>query len=141
MGEDEQTEEKADQPTSSAAQRAREKEDAWEKAREKVKKMEEEGDPPSDLSEWPSDEAKYITYGGGEGDHGYDEGPEAQLGPSSLERFEDGSVTIEGKEVDNPDDYKADEPVEAAVQSLDDRKKADHDDSGSDDDEEKDDEG
>ena len=72
-----------------------------------MKKMEEEDEPPSDLSEWPDDEAKYITYGGGEGDHGYDEGPEKKLGPSSLERHEDGSVTIDGEEVDNPDEYKA----------------------------------
>jgi hypothetical protein len=142
MAEEQQAEEKAEQPTSSAAERAREKEDAWEEAKEKVKKMEEEGDPPSDLSEWPSDEAKYITYGGGEGDHGYDEGPEAQLGPSSLERHEDGSITIEGEEVDNPDDYKSDEPVEAAVQSIDDRKAEEEegDDDDDADDDEKDDE-
>ena len=98
----------------SAAERAKEKDEAWEKGREKVAELEEMDDPPTDLKEWPDDEAKYITYGGGEGDHGYDEGPEKKLGPSSLERHEDGSITIEGEEVDNPDDYKAD-PVEAAV--------------------------
>ena len=113
MADEEQTEERTEDQAggkSSAAERAREKEDAWEKAREKMKKMEEEDEPPSDLSEWPSDEAKYVTYGGGEGDHGYDEGPETKLGPSSLERHEDGSVTIDGEKVDNPDDYKG-EPI------------------------------
>ena len=99
---------------SNAAMHAREKEEAWDKASETMRKLEEEDEPPTDLKDWPDDEAKYITYGGGEGDHGYDEGPEKKLGPSSLERHEDGSITIEGKEVDNPEDYKAD-PVGAAV--------------------------
>ena len=111
MADDQQTQDEPDKQTSGAAERAREKEDAWDEAREKMKKMEEEDEPPSDLSEWPSDEAKYVTYGGGEGDHGYDEGPETKLGPSSLERHEDGKVTIEGEEVDNPDDYKSDDPI------------------------------
>ena len=47
-----------------------------------------------------------MTFGGGEGDHGYDEGPEKNLGPSSVRRFEDGSVEVDGEKVDNPDDYK-----------------------------------
>ena len=93
-----------------AKSRAQEVQENWEKAEEKVKKI-EEGDPPSDLSEWPDDEAKYVTFGGGEGDHGYDEGPETKLGPSSLERFEDGSVEVDGEKVDNPDDYKSDDPI------------------------------
>jgi hypothetical protein len=81
-----------------------------EKAKEKIKELEEQDEPPKDLKDWPDDESKYLTYGGGEGDHGYDEGPERKLGPSSLERRADGSVAIEGEEVDNPDDYKG-EPI------------------------------
>src|SRR5436305_221274 len=75
---------------------------------ETMQKLEE--DPPKDLKDWPDDENKYETFGGAEGDHGYEEGPEAKLGPSGLRRHEDGSVTIDGEEVDNPDDYKA-EPI------------------------------
>jgi hypothetical protein len=78
--------------------------DQWDEARKKVEALED--DPPKDLSEWPDDEAKYVTFGGGEGDHGYDEGPETNLGPSSVRRFEDGSVEIEGEKVDNPEDHK-----------------------------------
>ena len=37
---------------------------------------------------------------------GYDEGPTRKLGPSSLEHREDGSVTIEGEPVDDPEQYK-----------------------------------
>ena len=76
----------------------------WDKAREKVKELED--DPPKDLKEWPDDEAKYVTFGGGEGDHGYDEGPEKKLGPSSTRRFEDGSIEVEGEPVENPEDRK-----------------------------------
>jgi len=79
-------------------------EDRWAKASEKVKALED--DPPSELKDWPDDEAKYVTFGGGEGDHGYDEGPEVNLGPSSVRRHEDGSVEVDGEKVDNPDDYK-----------------------------------
>src|SRR3954452_11219300 len=71
-----------------------------------MQKLEE--DPPKDLKEWPDDERKYETFGGPEGDHGYEEGPEARLGPSGLRHHEDGSVSIDGDKVDDPDEYKAD---------------------------------
>ena len=138
MADEEQTEERQDEQSQDgapdAASRAKDKAEAWDKAHEKMKEMEEKDEPPTDLSEWPDDEAKYVTYGGGEGDHGYDEEPEKKLGPSSLERHEDGSITIEGEKVDNPDEYKADEPVEAAVQSIDERKESEAEESGEDDD-------
>ena len=66
----------------------------------------EEGDPPEKLEDWPDSRAKYLTYGGPEGTAGYDEGPTRKLGPSSLEHHADGSVSIEGEKVDNPEDYK-----------------------------------
>ncbi len=101
-------EERTQDESHDAAGRAKEKADAWEKARETVSELEERDEPPSDLKEWPDDEAKYVTFGGGEGDHGYEEGPEKKLGPSNLRRFEDGSIEIDGEKVDNPDDYKMD---------------------------------
>ena len=73
-----------------------------------MEKLEE--DPPKDLKEWPDDENKYQTFGGPEGDHGYEEGPESKLGPSGLRHKEDGSVEIDGEEVDDPDEYKG-EPI------------------------------
>ena len=66
-----------------------------------------EKDPPKKLEDWPEGPAKYKTFGGPEGDHSYEEGPERQLGPSGVRRYEDGSVTVEGEEVENPEDYKA----------------------------------
>jgi hypothetical protein len=79
-----------------------------EEAKERMEELEQLRELPKDPRDWPDDESKYLTYGGPEGDHGYDEGPERKLGPSSLERRADGSVAIEGEEVDNPDDYKGD---------------------------------
>src|SRR4051794_4872965 len=94
----------------SESKKAQAKEEEREQAREKVKEL-EEGDPPSDLEDWPDDAAKYETFGGPEGEHGYHEGPEEEkLGPSSLRHTEDGGVTIEGDEVDDPDEYKG-EPI------------------------------
>jgi hypothetical protein len=92
----------------SAAEKAQKEEEEREEAKETVKKLEEEG-APDKLEDWPSDKAKYETFGGPEGTHSYHEGPEEeQLGPSSLRHHEDGRVSIEGEEVDDPDEYKSD---------------------------------
>ncbi len=80
--------------------------EADKRAEEKVAALED--DPPKDLEDWPDDEAKYKTFGGAEGDTGYDEGPTANLGASNVRHHEDGSVTVDGEKVDNPDDYKGD---------------------------------
>jgi hypothetical protein len=79
-----------------------------EEAKEEVKQLEE--DPPGKLEDWPTGKAKYETFGGPEGEHGYHEGPEQKLGPDSLRHREDGSVEVEGDEVDDPAEYKG-EPV------------------------------
>lgn len=76
--------------------------------REEMKKLEE--NPPDKLEDWPQGKAKYETFGGPEGDHSYAEGPEQKLGPSGLRHGEDGSVTIDGEKVDNPEKYKG-EPI------------------------------
>ena len=91
-----------------AAGEPKDKSEAVDRAKAKVKELEE--NPPEKLENWPDDEAKYETYGGPEGEHSYDEGPEAKLGPSDVRHFEDGRVTVEGEEVDNPDEYKG-EPI------------------------------
>jgi len=78
-----------------------------EDARQEMKEFEQRDELPADLSEWPSGKAKYVTFGS-DSDEPFGEGPTAKLGPGSLERHEDGSVSIDGEKVDNPDDYKAD---------------------------------
>jgi hypothetical protein len=93
----------------SAAEKAKQEEQEVEEARKQMEEI-EEGEPPGDLAEWPGGKAKYQTYGGPEGESGYDEGPTSKLGPSSLRHHEGGEVTIEGEEVDDPDEYKG-EPI------------------------------
>jgi hypothetical protein len=93
----------------SAQDAAQREEEEVEKAKEVMSEL-EEGDPPDQLEDWPGGKAKYQTYGGPEGEQGYDEAATQKLGPSSLRHHEDGSVTIEGEEVDDPDEYKS-EPI------------------------------
>jgi hypothetical protein len=100
-------EDKEQATESDASEDKEQREEEYEDAKEEVKQLEEEG-PPEDLEDWPGGKAKYETFGGPEGEHGYHEGPEQKLGPSSLRHHEDGSVTIEGEEVDDPDEYKGD---------------------------------
>ncbi|HYF24589.1 MAG TPA: hypothetical protein VD931_02515 [Baekduia sp.] len=90
--------------------------DRRERAQAELKELED--DPPKKLEDWPSGDAKYETFGGKEGDHSYEEGPERKLGPSGVEHHDDGSVTIEGEPVDDPSQFKG-ERVEGATQTLD----------------------
>ena len=83
------------------------KDDEYEKAKAEMKKLEEEG-PPEKLEDWPDGPAKYETFGGPEGEHSYEEGPESQLGPDSLRHHEDGSVEVRGEEVEDSDEFKSD---------------------------------
>jgi hypothetical protein len=101
--------EQEQQQDDSAAESARREEDEVEEAKEVMSEI-EEGDPPDKLEDWPGGKAKYQTYGGPEGEEGYDEAATRKLGPSSLRHHEDGSVTIEGEEVDDPEEYKG-EPI------------------------------
>lgn len=96
----------APEEKSRAAEKAEEKKQSADRGEEKMKKLEE--NPPEKLEDWPTDDAKYKTFGGGEGDHGYDEGPETKLGASGVRHFEDGSVEVDGEKVDNPDEFKGD---------------------------------
>jgi hypothetical protein len=85
-----------------------EHEQKMEEAKEEIQQLEE--DPPEKLEDWPDGQAKYETFGGAEGDHSYDEGPEAKLGPDSVRHHEDGSVEVGGEEADDPDEFKG-EPI------------------------------
>ena len=73
------------------------------------KQMEEvEENPPDKLEDWPDGPAKYRTIGGGDASESWEEGPTAKLGPSDVRYYEDGTVTVKGEEVDNPEDFKGD---------------------------------
>jgi hypothetical protein len=131
-----------------AAESARDEEAEVEQAKEEMSEL-EEGEPPKDLADWPGGKAKYLTYGGPDGGESYDDGATSKLGPSSLRHHEDGSVTIEGEEVDDPEEYKGepipggpsdpDAPPDPAMVGEDDEKDSDDDsDDSSESDDEKD---
>ncbi len=90
-----------------AAEKAQAAEEEQDEAKQEMERL-EEGDVPKNLEDWPSGKAKYETFGGPEGPHTYQEGPEEKLGPSGVRHHEDGSVTIDGEPVDNPDEFKGD---------------------------------
>src|SRR3954453_1222349 len=104
--EQEQGQEQQQAADTDAHAKAEEAKERYEKAEQKIEDLED--DPPTNLEDWPDDEAKYITLGGTEGGQSYDEGPTKNLGPHDLERHEDGSLSIEGEKVDDPDEHKAD---------------------------------
>ena len=95
-----------DQHQPTAQDKAREKEKENEGAAEVMREL-EASDPPTDLKDWPSGPAKYLTFGSGsEENELYGEGVTGKLGPANLKRFADGSITIDDEKVDNPEDYK-----------------------------------
>ena len=79
---------------------------ASDEAKRQLKELEE--NPPEKLEDWPKGEAMYQTFGGPEGTHTYNEGPEQKLGPDSVRHHEGGDVSIAGEKVDNPEEYKGD---------------------------------
>jgi hypothetical protein len=103
---DDQTQ-SADQEVSEEQKAAQEAQSERDEAKEKMKQL-EESDPPENIEDWPDDETKYQTYGGPEGPHSYHEGPEEKLGPSDVRHHEDGSVSVAGEKVEDPDEYKGD---------------------------------
>jgi hypothetical protein len=97
------------QGRSDAHDKAQAAEERHEKAKATMEEL--ENDPPEKLEDWPSDEAKYETFGGSEdGEAVYDERHEEALGQHSVRHHDDGSVDVKGEKVDNPDDYKG-EPI------------------------------
>ena len=106
---DREREDMPDEDDDSASAKAKREEQEVEEAREKMREI-EEGEPPTKLEDWPGGKAKYETYGGPDSEGGYEDGATGKLGPSNLRHHEDGGVTIDGEEVDDPDEYKG-EPI------------------------------
>src|SRR3954467_15519268 len=99
-----------DEGDDSASAKAQREEQEVEEAKKLMEEI-EEGDPPDKLEDWPGGKAKYQTYGGPDsGEGGYEDSATSKLGPSNLRHHEDGKVTIDGEEVDDPGEYKG-EPI------------------------------
>jgi hypothetical protein len=95
----------AKQREAEQASRRDETADAYAGAREAMDKLEAGDSVPTELSDWPQGKAKFLTFGDTD-DQPYGEGPTAMLGPAGLRHHEDGSVSVGGEKVDNPEDYK-----------------------------------
>ena len=119
-----------------AAEKAEASEQEQDEAKKEMEQLED--NPPEKLEDWPDGKAKYETLGGPEGTHTYEEGPEKNLGPSGVRHHEDGSVSIDGEKVDNPDEYKGDPipggPTDPNATGVPGEKKEDQDDDGKSDD-------
>ena len=102
----EETTEQQSTDKDDAHAKAQEAEGKHERAKEKMEELEK--NPPEKLEDWPDDEAKYETFGGGESS--YDEQHEEALGEADVRHHEDGKVEVKGEEADNPDEYKG-EPI------------------------------
>jgi hypothetical protein len=83
-----------------------------EKAAAEMREFEQSDEVPSDLSEWPTGKAKYVTFGE-DSDDAYGEGPTSKLGPAEVAWKDDGSVTVGGEEA-NREDYKG-EPISGGM--------------------------
>lgn len=104
------SEERADQADANQAEEDKDAAQGRDDEDVEATMREVEENPPENLEDWPQGKAKYETYGGPEGQHGYHEGPEQKLGPSSLRHHEGGEVEIEGEKVEDPSEYKG-EPI------------------------------
>ncbi|TML99383.1 MAG: hypothetical protein E6G10_19160 [Actinobacteria bacterium] len=82
-------------------------------AADDMQRLEAQDNVPRDPRDWPSDKAKYLTFGNA-GDNPYGEGATAKLGPAEVTHHEDGSVSVGGKLVDNPEDYKG-KPITGGI--------------------------
>lgn len=94
------------------ADRGKEKDAESNEAREEMERFQEQDELPSDLKEWPDGKAKYMTFDNDSGE-AYGEGLTEKLGPAVV-HHDDGSVSIKGEKVDNPEDYKG-EPITLAA--------------------------
>jgi hypothetical protein len=105
----------AEKDNRTAEDMAREKAAKRELALEEMRTL-EAGDAPTTLAGWPSGPAQYLTYGSE--DNQYGTGVTAKLGPPDVRHYADGSVSIGGRMVDNPDDYKG-EPLDSSPSDRD----------------------
>lgn len=82
-----------------------------------MREFEQQDELPSDLKQWPDGKAKFVTLGEDD-DAPYGEGGTAKLGPP-VKHHEDGSVSVNGEKVDDPEKYKGGEPIKIALEGMD----------------------
>jgi hypothetical protein len=86
---------------------------ANEEAADEMVRFEAQDTVPRDPRDWPTGKMVYLTYGNDD-DDAYGDGATAKLGPAEVEHHDDGSVSVAGKLVDNPADYKG-KPITGGI--------------------------
>ena len=81
--------------------------DSDKAAHEEMDRLAEADELPSDPRDWPTGKAKFLTLGGSDDPDRYGEGATEKLGPAEVVHEADGSISVAGEQVDNPEDYKA----------------------------------
>jgi hypothetical protein len=89
------------------------KDDANANAAEEMTAFEAQQEVPHDPREWPAGKASYLTYGKDE-DMAYGEGATGRIGPAEVKHHDDGSVSVAGKKVDDPEAYKG-KPITGGI--------------------------
>jgi hypothetical protein len=79
-----------------------------EQAEQELERFSAQDELPADPREWPDGKARFKSFGD-EGEP-YGEGPTEKLGPAEVVHHEDGSVSVGGEKVDDPERYKG-EPI------------------------------
>lgn len=79
-----------------------------ERAKEELEQFAAQDELPADPREWPGGKARFKSFGK-EGEP-YGEGETQKLGPPEVVHHDDGSVSVGGERVEDPDRYKG-EPI------------------------------
>lgn len=84
-----------------------------EKAEEDMAAFEGQDEVPRDPRDWPKGTMSHLTFGT-KGDRAYGDGPTGMLSPAEVVHHDDGSVSVGGELVDNPERYKG-EPITGGI--------------------------
>lgn len=107
----------------SAHEHAQEHAKKQEEASKEMEEFEKKDEVPKDPNDWPDGKAKYITYGLSD-DSAYGEGTTGKLGPADVVHEEDGSVTVGGEKVDNPEEFKGGEIKGGVMEQIEEGKRS-----------------
>ena len=84
-----------------------------EKAVEDMAAFELQDDVPRNPRDWPSGTQSHLTFGNS-GDEAYGAGATGKLSPAEVTHHDDGSVSVGGELVDNPEKYTG-EPITGGI--------------------------
>jgi hypothetical protein len=87
-------------------------------AAEEMRALEAGTDVPRDPRDWPAGRAKYLTFGAS-GDEAYGDGATGMLGPAGVTHNDDGTISVAGKVVDNPEHYRGKPITGGIIEQLD----------------------